>query len=152
MTGTNAINYYAPTIFDDLGVTGTSNSLFATGVYGVVKMASCAIFLAFLADTIGRKKSLLLSGTAMWIFMFYIGFYLRFDPPAKGSTIDGAGYAALVMVYLFAAFFQLGWGPICWIYVSEIPTNRLRGLNVSLAAATQWYDFLRLCKLFALSC
>lgn len=27
---------------------------------------------------------------------------------------------------------------MCWIYVSEIPTSRLRGLNVSLAAATQW--------------
>jgi hypothetical protein len=27
---------------------------------------------------------------------------------------------------------------VCWIYVSEIPTARLRGLNVSLAAATQW--------------
>ena len=32
----------------------------------------------------------------------------------------------------------VGWGPVCWIYVSEIPTSRLRGLNVSLAAATQW--------------
>ena len=27
---------------------------------------------------------------------------------------------------------------VCWIYVAEIPTARLRGLNVSLAAATQW--------------
>jgi hypothetical protein len=27
---------------------------------------------------------------------------------------------------------------VCWIYVSEIPTARLRSLNVSLAAATQW--------------
>jgi Sugar (and other) transporter len=42
------------------------------------------------------------------------------------------------MVYLFAAAFQFGWGPLCWIYVSKIPTSRLRGLNVSLAAATQW--------------
>ena len=39
---------------------------------------------------------------------------------------------------LFAMFFQFGWGPCCWILVSEIPTNRLRGLNVSIAAATQW--------------
>ena len=27
---------------------------------------------------------------------------------------------------------------VCWIYISEIPTARLRGLNVSLGAATQW--------------
>lgn len=36
------------------------------------------------------------------------------------------------------SFFQFGWGPCCWIYVSEIPTARLRTLNVALAAATQW--------------
>jgi hypothetical protein len=27
---------------------------------------------------------------------------------------------------------------VCWIYVSEIPTARLRSLNVAMAAATQW--------------
>jgi hypothetical protein len=70
--------------------------------------------------------------------MFYLGFYVRFDAPKENAPIPAAGYVALVMVYIFAAAFQFGWGPVCWIYVSEIPTNRLRGYNVSLAAATQW--------------
>lgn len=35
-TGVNAILYYAPTIFQDLGLTGTTTSLLATGVVGVV--------------------------------------------------------------------------------------------------------------------
>jgi hypothetical protein len=70
--------------------------------------------------------------------MYYLGFYGRFDPPVKGAPIPAAGYVALVMVYLFAAAFQFGWGPVCWIYVSEIPSNRLRGFNVSISAATQW--------------
>ena len=39
----------------------------------------------------------------MWFCMFYLGFYVRFDPPEKGAPISSAGYAALVMVYLFAA-------------------------------------------------
>jgi len=138
MTGTNAINYYAPTIFTDLGVTGNANSLFATGVYGICKVVGCALFLLFLADSLGRKKSLLGSAIAMGLCMFYLGFYVRFDPPKLGSAVPPAGYIALVAVYLFAVFFQFGWGPVCWIYVSEIPTARLRGLNVSLAAATQW--------------
>lgn len=60
------------------------------------------------------------------------------DAPKKGAPISGAGYGALVMVYLFAAAFQFGWGPVCWIYSSEIATQRLRGLLVSYAAATQW--------------
>lgn len=36
------------------------------------------------------------------------------------------------------SFFQFGWGPVCWILVSEIPTARLRALNVAIGAATQW--------------
>ncbi|MCJ1306859.1 hypothetical protein MMC25_000503 [Agyrium rufum] len=138
MTGTNAINYYAPTIFTDLGIAGNANSIFATGVYGIVKMVSCGLFLLFLADTLGRKRSLMWTGVAMGIAMFYIGFYVRFDPPKTGEAVPPAGYVALIAVYLFAAFFQFGWGPVCWILVSEIPTARLRGLNVSYAAATQW--------------
>jgi len=103
MTGTNAINYYAPTIFTDLGITGNANSLFATGVYGIVKMVSCGLFLTFLADTLGRKLSLVWTGCAMGFFMFYIGFYVRFDPPLAGHAVPPAGYVALVAVYLFAA-------------------------------------------------
>ena len=70
--------------------------------------------------------------------MFVIGFYVRFDPPLKGAVIPPVGYFALTCIYLFAGFFQFGWGPCCWIIVSEIPTARLRALNVAIAAATQW--------------
>lgn len=138
MTGTNALNYYAPTIFSNLGITGNAQSLFATGVYGIVKMTSCGIFILFLADTLGRRWSLMWTGAFMSLVMFYLGFYIRFDPPIKGASVPPAGYVALVAIYLFAAAFQFGWGPVCWIYVSEIPTARLRGLNVALSAATQW--------------
>ena len=34
-TGVNAILYYAPTIFKELGLTGSTNSLLATGVVGI---------------------------------------------------------------------------------------------------------------------
>lgn len=35
-TGVNAILYYAPSIFKDLGLTGNTTSLLATGVVGIV--------------------------------------------------------------------------------------------------------------------
>ena len=35
-TGVNAILYYAPSIFQSLGLTGNTNSLLATGVVGIV--------------------------------------------------------------------------------------------------------------------
>ncbi|RPA96859.1 general substrate transporter [Choiromyces venosus 120613-1] len=138
MTGTNAINYYAPQIFANLGLSKTETGLFATGIYGIVKMITCAIFLLFVADSLGRRKSLLWTSIAQGASMFYIGFYVRFDPPVKGAEVPPAGYIAIVAIFLFAGFFQFGWGPVCWIYVSEIPTARLRATNVALAAATQW--------------
>ncbi|KAF8849899.1 quinate permease [Acephala macrosclerotiorum] len=138
MTGTNAINYYAPTIFLNLGIPSSNTGLFATGIYGCVKMVTCAAFLLFAADSLGRRRSLLWTSIAQGCAMFVIGFYVRFDPPIKGHAIPPVGYFALTCIFLFAAFFQFGWGPCCWIIVSEIPTARLRAMNVALAAATQW--------------
>lgn len=144
MTGTNAINYYAPLIFAGLGISSTTSSLFATGVYGIVKMTTCAAFLLLAADSLGRRKSLLWTSIAQGLAMFVIGFYIRFAPPAarvEGQPtppIPPVGYFALTCIFLFAAFFQFGWGPCCWIIVSEIPTARLRAMNVAIAAATQW--------------
>ncbi|KAI9703446.1 MAG: hypothetical protein M1820_005919 [Bogoriella megaspora] len=154
MTGTNAINVgydirpqtqstntwqvYAPTIFQNLGIKGSSTDLFATGIYGIVKMLTCAAFLLFVADSLGRRKSLLWTSAAQGLAMFYIGFYVRFDPLTEGQDVPPAGILALLCIFLFAGFFQFGWGPVPWIYTSEIPTARLRAQNVSLAAATQW--------------
>jgi hypothetical protein len=136
MTGTNAINTYAPQIFKQLGVSGTSNSLFSTGIYGIVKVISCSIFLLFMADSLGRRRSLLVSSVGQSICMFYIGLYVRISPPVPNQSIPPQGYVALVCVFIFAAFFQFGWGPACWIYVSEIPAARLRPL-VSLSQTAQ---------------
>ncbi|KAI1431123.1 MFS sugar transporter-like protein [Xylaria sp. CBS 124048] len=138
LTGTNAINVYAPTIFTNLGIKGTSNSLLGTGVYGIVKVVSCIIFLMFMADSLGRRKSLIVSAIGQSFCMFYIAIYVRVAPPQDGQPVPVAGYFALAFIFVFAAFFQFGWGPACWILVAEIPTARLRPLNVALAAATQW--------------
>ncbi|CAM1508072.1 Fc.00g049200.m01.CDS01 [Cosmosporella sp. VM-42] len=138
MTGVNAVNYYAPQIFKNLGMDGTETSLFATGVYGIVKVTGCAIFLIFAADSLGRRRSLLWTSAAMGIVMYIIGIYGRVEPPVKGQPISAFGYVAITCIYLWAAFFQFGWGPCCWILVSEIPTARLRATNVAIGAATQW--------------
>jgi Sugar (and other) transporter len=45
---------------------------------------------------------------------------------------------ALACVYIFAVIYQFGWGPVPWIYIAEIPTVRLRSLNVAIGASAQW--------------
>ena len=54
-TGTNSINYYAPQIFKQIGLTGGSSGLFATGVYGIVKIVMTAIGLMAFTEQLGRK-------------------------------------------------------------------------------------------------
>lgn len=138
MTGVNAINYYAPTIFENLGINGTSTNLFATGVYGIVKLVACLIFIIFAADSLGRRRALLITAVIQALSMLYVGLYIRIKPPVEGEPVPPAGYVALVCIFIFVSAFEFGWGPCCWIYVAEIPSARLRSGNVAFAAATQW--------------
>ncbi|KAH7171365.1 hypothetical protein EDB81DRAFT_710112 [Dactylonectria macrodidyma] len=146
-TGTGAINYYAPTIFKSLGLSSTTTALFAQGVYGIVKVVTCLIFVFFLADSLGRRLSFMWSGTVQAFCMFFLGFYVRFGPKiGEDQSPPPAGIAALAMVYIFAAAFNMGWGPVSWVFVSEIPTNRLRAYNVALASFTHWVHNLAVSK------
>ena len=104
---TSPVNYYAPQIFQSLGIAQANTGLFATGIYGVVKMTTCAAFLLFAADSLGRRRSLLWTSIAQGCAMFYIGLYVRISPPVAGKPIPPAGYFALVCIFLFAGFFQV---------------------------------------------
>ncbi len=55
-SGQNSINYYAPTIFNSIGIKGTSASLLASGVYGLVKIVATTAFVAFGIERASRKK------------------------------------------------------------------------------------------------
>ena len=43
-----------------------------------------------------------------------------------------------VMIYLYVIGYSASWGPVPWVYCSEIFGTRLRGYGVGLASATQW--------------
>lgn len=80
-------NYYAPQIFQNLGMNGTDSSLFATGVYGIAKTVACAVFLIFVADSLGRRWSLIWTAGAQTIVLFIIGIYGRVQPPVQGEPV-----------------------------------------------------------------
>ncbi|KAF4963491.1 hypothetical protein FSARC_8500 [Fusarium sarcochroum] len=138
LTGTNAMTYYSPTIFKSVGLSSSSAGLFATGIYGIVKIVSCAIFIFFVTDSLGRRKSLLWTAVVQGLALFYVGFYVRFDPPKADSPVGASGYVAIVAIYIFAAVYQFGWGPVVWTYCSEIPAARIRAFQMGMATASQW--------------
>lgn len=91
LTGINGINYYSPTIFKSLGVSSTSTSLFATGVYGIVKMCTTIIALVWILDRFGRRKLLIIGGIGAALAMFYIGIYVAVAKPSATEANPSAG-------------------------------------------------------------
>jgi sugar porter (SP) family MFS transporter len=137
-SGTNSIGYYAPQIFQTVGVSKTDASLFATGIYGVVKVISTGLFLLVGIDQLGRRKSLLMGAAWMSSMMFILGAILATHPPTDVNTVPPASIAMVVMIYLYVIGYSASWGPIPWVYLSEIFPTRLRAYGVGMGAATQW--------------
>ncbi|KAL2862502.1 sugar porter family MFS transporter [Aspergillus lucknowensis] len=138
-SGTNSIGYYAPQIFQSVGVSGSNASLFATGIYGTVKVVATGIFLLIGIDRWGRKRSLM--GGAAWMasMMFIIGAVLATHPPdPEADSVSSASTAMVAIIYLYVIGYSFSWGPTPWVYLSEIFPTRLRAYGVGLGAATQW--------------
>jgi sugar porter (SP) family MFS transporter len=100
-SGTNSIGYYAPQLFQTIGVTSTNTSLFTTGVYGIVKVVATGVFLMVGIDRIGRKWSLVVGGFWMAAMMFILGAVLVSRPPVDTSSVSSASIAMIVIVYLY---------------------------------------------------
>ena len=48
------------------------------------------------------------------------------------------GVSTLVFIIIYTASFMMSWGPICWVYISELFPNKIRGQSVAIAVAFQW--------------
>lgn len=136
-TGTNSINYYSPQIFKSVGLTGTSAGLFATGIYGVVKVVITALGLMFATEQLGRKWSLIIGGLGQAFAMFYIGINQAVHS-STGGGLDGNSIFAIICVYLFVVFYSFGWGPIAFVLSAECAPNHVRSLVMAAALMTQW--------------
>ncbi|KAK9248195.1 general substrate transporter [Lipomyces tetrasporus] len=138
-SGTNALTYYAPLLFQKIGLHGTSSSLFATGVYGIVKTVFSMLFLLFLAERAGRRLPMFVGAISMATAMLIIGIVLACKPPAAdASSPSPASIGMIVMVYIFCVAYSMSWGPVPFTYVSEIYPNRIREYCVAMGLATQW--------------
>lgn len=117
LSGINALNYYSPKIFKSIGFTGTSVSLLATGVFGIVKAMTTLIFMCFGIDTLGRRKPILIGSFGAIIAMFYLGAYSKVSGSFEHTVVqDGGAYVAIVMIYIFAVFYAMSWNGIPWVF------------------------------------
>lgn len=137
--GQNSVSYYAPTIFQSIGYTGTSVSLLASGIYGVVKVTATAFFIFFAVESLGRRLSLFISAIGMGTLFFIIGALLKsFPPDPKAAEPSHPSKAMAAMLYIYVCFYSLGWGPMPWVYSSDIFPTRTRHYGLAVASASQW--------------
>lgn len=101
-------------------------------------MIATAIFLLIGIDKLGRRWSLMLGAAWMMTMMFILGAVLHTHPPTNTDSVSSASIGMVVMIYLYVIGYSASWGPIPWVYLSEIFPTRLRSYGVGLGAATQW--------------
>ena len=125
--GINVALYYAPRIFESMGAAKDASMLQAV-VMGLIN-AVFTVIAIMTVDKWGRKPLLITGSIGMAVGMFAISAL------AFTNTI---GISTLVFIIIYTASFMMSWGPICWVLLSEIFPNKIRGQAIAIAVAAQW--------------
>lgn len=125
--GINVALYYAPRIFESMGA-GKDASMLQTVVMGLVNVIFTVVAI-LTVDKWGRKPLLMIGSVGMALGMFAIGTL---------AFLKVIGISTLVFIIIYTASFMMSWGPICWVYISELFPNKIRGKAVAVAVAAQW--------------
>ncbi|GAA5852713.1 hypothetical protein JCM8547_002598 [Rhodosporidiobolus lusitaniae] len=139
-TGINAINYYSPTVFKSVGITGTNTSLLTTGVFGVIKTTTTLIWLLFLIDNLGRRRLFLFGAAGAAFCMLYVALIIRVTNPS-GTGSDGikpSGISAVAFLFIWTAIYGPTWNGTPWCYCAEVFPQHVRAIAQSLLSFSQW--------------
>lgn len=118
----------------DAGSTLASNV--QTIIVGIVAVVFTYIS-TLIIDRMGRKPLLFFSDIVMAICTFLIGFYffLQQDPTFDTTKIS---WLPIASVCIFIVAFSLGFGPIPWMFMSEVFPRQISGYACSIACLVNW--------------
>ena len=124
--GINAVLYYAPRIFENAGAEG--GGMMQTVIMGVVNILFTLVAI-FTVDRFGRRPLLIIGSLGMAVGALAVAYC---------DQMGIKGIVPVLSIIVYAAFFMMSWGPICWVLIAEIFPNTIRGQAVAIAVAFQW--------------
>jgi len=128
--GINAVLYFAPRIFESMGV---DNNMLFTVIMGVINI-TFTLVAVFSVEKLGRKP-LLITGS--------IGMAIGAVCVALSNVVAMPAFVPVAGIMIYSACFMFSWGPICWVYISEIFPNTIRSQATAIAVAFQWiFNFI----------
>ncbi|KAJ5674168.1 Major facilitator superfamily domain general substrate transporter [Penicillium macrosclerotiorum] len=129
MCGINIVAFYSSTIFSKAGATDTQ-ALFASWGFGIVNFLF-AFPAVWTIDTYGRRALLLFTFPQMaWTLL--AAAFCFWIPGTTGAHLG----AIALFVFLFAAFYSPGEGPVPFTYSAEVFPLSHREVGMSWAVAT----------------
>ncbi|MCF0176838.1 MAG: D-xylose transporter XylE [Bacteroidales bacterium] len=123
--GINAVLYFAPRIFESMGM---GDPMMYTVFMGIINI-SFTILAIVTVERLGRKP-LLISGSIL-MAVGALGV-------ALSNMTEVPSIVPVVSILIYSASFMFSWGPICWVYMSELFPNTIRSQATAIAVAFQW--------------
>ena len=128
--GINAVLYFAPRIFDSMGM---GNPMVQTVIMGIVNILFTLVAI-FTVEKLGRKPLLIYGSAGMAIGALGVAF---------SNIFSVSPIVPVMSIMVYSACFMFSWGPICWVLISEIFPNTIRSGAVAIAVAFQWiFNFI----------
>jgi SP family xylose:H+ symportor-like MFS transporter len=138
--GINAVLYYAPTMFENMGAS-TNAAFWQAFIVGVTNSVFTLVALVTV-DRLGRKPLLIIGAVVMAVAMLTLGSlfdaHLVSVTVQNGAASRGSSLAGIVAVVIYIGGFAMSWGPVTWVLLSEIFPNSIKGKAMSIAVAAQW--------------
>jgi len=134
--GCNAIIYYAPTMFRQLGLSGKTSGLLATGVYGIINTLS-TLPAVFFIDRVGRKPLMMCGAAGTFISLVIVGGIIG----GYGDSLvnnKAAGWVGIVFIYIYDVNFSYSFAPIGWVLPSEIFNLGSRSKAMAITTSATW--------------
>ncbi|XP_027366451.1 sugar transport protein 5-like [Abrus precatorius] len=148
LTGINIVAFYAPNLFQSVGL-GHEAALLSAIILGTVNLASILISTA-VVDRFGRRFLFITGGILMFVCQIAVSVLLAVVTGVHGTKDVSKGNAVLVLVLLcfYSAGFGWSWGPLTWLIPSEIFPLKIRTTGQSIAVGVQFITIFVLSQTF----